>query len=240
MKGLWMKMMKMMYCFRIDKESTITRRSGFTLIEILVALTILAIIIATVYGAFSGTVRIIRSGSLNWNTHQYGRLAIESIRRDLMGALPSQIKDEYYFQGIDNSDGNDPNDSIDFVTTSHIMADPGGNKPESEVCEVGYSISEEHDGILVRRLDLTVDSKPFSGGWLKPISENIVGLNFQYYNGKEWLDQWDPEAELEEDEVQVTGLPMMIRVEVIVKDDNGDEHASSAVVLLALGSKIED
>ena len=68
----------------------------------------------------------------------------------------------------------------------------------------------------------------------------MVGLNFQYYNGEEWLDQWDPEAELEEDEEQVTGLPMMVRVEVIVKDENDDKHTSSAIVLLALGPKEND
>lgn len=214
------------------------RNRGFTLIEILVALTILSIIIATVYGAFSGTVKIIKSGNFSSETQQYGRLAVDAIRHDLLCAMPSPSSSTPYFRGVDDDDG-DPRDIINFVTSAYIMSDPGENRPESEICEVGYFLSEEHEGYLVRRVDITVDSKPFSGGKWKPISANIVGLNFQYYDGEQWLDQWDPEAEQEED--QATGLPSMVRVEVTVKDVNWEEnyevHTSSAVVLLAMAPK---
>jgi len=211
-------------------------RSGFTLVEILIAMSILSMILVTIYAAFYGTVRVIRTGVQRRDAYQYGRLAIEAIRRDLMCAFPVPGA-KAAFKGVYSSSGSysDDNARIDFVAASNIMADPGEDRRESDICEVGYFISEEHDGVLVRRSDPTVDNNPFSGGKLEPIAEKVTRLNFQYYDGTEWVDEWNPEDE--EAEKKLTGLPPIVWIEVTVLDEEGEEHTCSTTVLVAMSSE---
>lgn len=219
----------------IDRKTALPGNgNGFTMVELLIAISILAMILITIYAAFQGTIKVIRTGSRGADNYQHLRLAIESIRRDLVCAFipPGE---EGVLKGIDNDSGGSDMDSIDFVTASNLMADPGEDRRESDICEVGYFISDEHEGVLVRRVDLTVDSNPFSGGRLEPIAEKVVALNFQYYDAEEdkWLDSWDPEAE--EENEQIKGLPPIVWVEVTVVDAEGKEHTSSTSVILELG-----
>ena len=209
---------------------------GFTLIEVLIAISILAMMIVTVYAAFYGTVKIIRLGSVSHDTLQYGRLALETIRRDLMCAFPP-LDGKKVFRGINNPEGYHDHDYLDFVAASNMMADPGEDRKESDICEVGYFISEDYPekGLLVRRVDLTPDRKPFSGGKVEIVAENVVGLNFQYHNGTEWVDSWDPDPDEEdEDAVKADGFPAMVLIEIMVRDKNDLIHTISTTVMLAL------
>jgi len=207
---------------------------AFTLIEVLIALSILSMLVVTVYAAFYGTVKIIRLGSVSHDTLQYGRLAVETIRRDLMCAFPPQ-DDKKVFRGINNPEGYHDHDYLDFVAASNLMADPGDDRKESDICEVGYFISEEYPekGLLVRRVDLTPDKKPFSGGTVEIVAENVVGLNFQYHNGEDWVESWDPEPEDEEEE-KASGFPAMVLLEVMVRDEHYKIHTISTTVMLAM------
>jgi type II secretion system protein J len=209
---------------------------AFTLIETMVAISILAMMIVTVYAAFYGTVKIIRLGSVSHDTLQQGRLAIETIRRDLMCAFPP-LDGKKVFRGINNPEGYHDHDYLDFIAASNMMADPGENRKESDICEVGYFISEEYPekGLLVRRFDLTPDRKPFSGGKIEIVAENVVGINFQYHNGEEWVESWDPDPDEEDEEaVKADGFPAMVLVEIMVRDKNDMIHTISTTVMLAL------
>ena len=211
-------------------------KCAFTLIEILIALSILAMMVVTLYAAFYGTVKIIRLGSVSHDTLQYGRLAVETIRRDLMCAFPP-LEEKKVFRGINNPEGYHDHDYLDFIAASNMMADPGDDRKESDICEVGYFISEDYPekGLLVRRFDLTPDRKPFSGGKVEIVAENIVGINFQYHNGEEWVDSWDPDPdEDDEDAVKADGFPAMVLVEIMVRDENDLIHTVSTTVMLAL------
>ena len=210
---------------------------GFTLIEIIIAVTILSLIVLALYGAFNVTTTIIRAGTQKHETLQYGRLALEAIRKDLLCALPVQDKANQTFRGIHNSTGFYDQDAIDFLTASNILSEPGENKLESDIVEIGYFISEEYPerGYLVRRIDLTTDKSPFSGGKIDVIAENVVGLNFEYHTGKEWVESWDPEAEEKDD--QQTGLPAMVVIEVTVRDENEEYHTVATTVLLAMSER---
>ncbi len=45
------------------------RRAGFTLVELIVASTLLTIVLAGVYTTFSSSVRVWRSGESNYHTY---------------------------------------------------------------------------------------------------------------------------------------------------------------------------
>ncbi|MBN1663825.1 MAG: prepilin-type N-terminal cleavage/methylation domain-containing protein [Deltaproteobacteria bacterium] len=59
------------------------RTSGFTLIEILIAVFILSVVISTVYAAYTGTFRIIRDSEYNGEIYSMARITLERMTKDM-------------------------------------------------------------------------------------------------------------------------------------------------------------
>lgn len=95
-----------------------TRRDGFTLAELLVATTLAAIVMASVYTAFSTTIRLWRIGEVNIETFQDGRIALGIMRRDLYRMVPHSW---HLMEGDE--------DSIEFFTVAQPMDVDTGTFP---------------------------------------------------------------------------------------------------------------
>ncbi len=61
---------------------------GFTLAELLVSTTILAVVMAAVYSSFNNATRLWRLGEENLVSLQDGRIALNIMRKDLVGIVP--------------------------------------------------------------------------------------------------------------------------------------------------------
>lgn len=81
------------------------QRSGFTLLEILVAMFILAIVISTIFGTFSETLKNINHAESQADIYQMARVALKIMNEDLEGSLISGTRN---FSGQDEEiDGRD-------------------------------------------------------------------------------------------------------------------------------------
>ena len=81
---------------------TLTNRrsaSGFTLLELLLAIVILALITATVYGSLSRTESSKRIAESRSELYSAGRQAVMKMANDIEGALPPPSGDRIYFRG---------------------------------------------------------------------------------------------------------------------------------------------
>ncbi|MBN2309714.1 MAG: prepilin-type N-terminal cleavage/methylation domain-containing protein [Candidatus Hydrogenedentes bacterium] len=76
------------------------RNSGFTLAELLVASTLLAVVMGGVYVAFSSSIRLWRIGEANLRTYQDARTAVAIMQRELQSMAPNA---SHLFEGDDNS-----------------------------------------------------------------------------------------------------------------------------------------
>lgn len=88
------------------------RPSGFTLLEVLLAVTILGIIMMTVYGALSRTLSSKLVGEERSEMYSNGRDAVLQIANDVEGATRPGVGDRIYFRGQGGS-GQVP--SLEFV-----------------------------------------------------------------------------------------------------------------------------
>jgi len=61
-------------------------KKGFTLLEILIALSIFAIVIPTIFVSYTGTFRIINETESQADIYEMARIALERIREDLESA----------------------------------------------------------------------------------------------------------------------------------------------------------
>ncbi|MBX3181012.1 MAG: prepilin-type N-terminal cleavage/methylation domain-containing protein [Polyangiaceae bacterium] len=202
-------------------------RRGFTLLELLVAVTILALVSLLIYGAFSG-LRSTRDGvgQVSGRYHE-GRSAMQRIARELQGSFlsfnrpidASLMVRQTAFIGHRGS----PADRVDFTSFAHRRLDRDSH--ESDQCELSYfgSPDPKQRGVtdLVRRVSPYIDLEPDRGGRVQVLATDIDLFQLEYldpYTGR-WQEQWDTTQALG----QKDRLPLQVRVTLVL---NGGRRAA--------------
>ena len=193
------------------------RESGFTLVEILVAISIGAILLTTIYGVF-GSVSGARDRleATGEEYHQarvlYDRLASE-VRSGYFNSASQQTR----LVGGSNSQG------YPFLEFSTTLSTPLFGGRSGGVSLVRYEQLEMEREIRLYRSEWPLlNSQPEQDPQLL-----IVGLKtfvLRYYDGNDWQDEWDS---------QVAGkLPRMIELTVEVELDE-QVHSFMSTIELA-------
>ncbi|MET0592645.1 MAG: type II secretion system protein GspJ [Polyangiaceae bacterium] len=194
---------------------------GLTLIEVMVAVAILAMVSVLIYGAFDGLGRGKKNlGRVNDRYHQ-GRAALSRISRELSSAFLSahqplteqQFRRLTIFKGTSSS----PADRIDFTSFSHQRLERDAH--ESDQNELSYfpspdpKVSGKLD--LARREQPIIDLEPKKGGQVEVLAEDIDHFDVRYLDAQSglWTESWDSS--------QATGqpnrLPFQIKVTLALK-----------------------
>ncbi len=170
---------------------------GFTLIEILLALAIAAVVITIVNMAFFSSYRLSRSVKQEARTYQMVRVAFATMIKDITSAyVPSKVAEDnidmYRFVGINNDEDGVDKDSIYITTASDITFD----RLKGCVCEVDYYLKEMEGGnglyYLMRRDDCTPHHGVTSKGNEFELAEDITGMNIVYVDkDSNEFDNWD-------------------------------------------------
>ncbi len=215
----------------------ILHSKGFTLIEVLLAMAILAVILGVVYGSFSTAGRNIEQAEANRDETDLARTLLAKLSDDLVNAYynpnmklvnPNTNANVnltiLYGKKAEAGEGEDKvrHDSLSLTTlTNERRLD----SKETELLEVGYFFKEKPDGSgysLYRRekRELSADVPPLEGGVEYEISDRVEGLQFRYYNGTKWVDEWDTST--------LGGLPRA--VEIALTLDTGKVYVTQADV----------
>ena len=194
-----------------------SRLRGFTLLELIVALAILAMVAVLIYGAFDSMSRGKKTESIRGDRIRQGREAILRMTRELSAAFlsmhnpqnPALITRTTAFIG--QSGGSF--DRVDFASFSHRRFEKDAK--ESDQCEVGYFVLPDPDNSekfdLVRREQTPIDFEPKKGGVVNVLAENVEAFDLKFLDATTgiWLEQWDS--------TQVTGQPARLPVEVSIR-----------------------
>ncbi|OHB75647.1 MAG: hypothetical protein A2Z34_09485 [Planctomycetes bacterium RBG_16_59_8] len=194
------------------RQSSIRRRSGFTLIEVLLTLTIASVVIVVVYGVLRTTIFAAGEKEDAIEGSHIGPAILNIMRQDLESAI---VTDENVlsFQGIDGGSKGASGDRLDFLTT-RIALVRGADEEEkpffSSLNEAGYQLKESPAGnglfVLYRREQTPVDDDPVKGGDLAELYDRVKSLELLYYDGEEWQKEWD--------NVKSKGMPAAVRIEL--------------------------
>jgi general secretion pathway protein J len=193
---------------------------GFTLLEVLISIAILAFITSLLFGAFSALKRSKDGLSRVQDRQREGRLAMARITRELQSAYLSAhiplnqtlLVQKTIFKG----DHGTPADRVDFTAFANKRMDKDSHV--SDQCELSYYGSPNPDGSgtndLVRRIDTTIDLEPTKGGRIEVLATDIDLFDLQYLDAQtgQWQETWDTS--------QTTGqpdrLPMQVRVILVL------------------------
>lgn len=196
-------------------------RRGFTLIELVVAITVLAFVTMLLYGAFS-TLKSSRDGLARiQDRYREGRIAMARITRDLQSAYISQhvpispalVVQKTAFVGKVGMPGH----RIDFNAFSNIQRDRSAHV--SDQIEVSYYMADnpEQPGTndLLRRTSEYPDLEPGKGGRVDVLASDVDLFELEYLDATTglWTENWDTTQAIG----QANRLPLQVRIRLVMR-----------------------
>jgi general secretion pathway protein J len=203
-------------------------RKGMTLIEAMVAITILAVITTIVYGGFAQTMRNKTRVEAQSDRAHVIRVAMERMVRELSMAFvsvhvnpnPSLRGSLTAFHGYREGRAS----RIDFTSFSHRRLYRDSH--ESDQNELSYFVARhpEHrdQRVLARREQRRIDTEPDRGGEVTILVEDVREFQLEYLDGLtlDWVDSWDAAP----DGTQANRLPIQVRVRLVVPGLNNPRN----------------
>ena len=180
--------------------------SGFTLLEIMIAIFIFSVIVTTIFGSYNSVFtgsEIINEGVTSYET---ARTCLNRMIFDLESihvSFPPQYSppdfngppDPYRIVGNTDNVQTVSFPKLRFTSTAHVSF---GGKTESNIAEIVYYVQATDNGhYLLRRADNLYPYEEFEENANDPVlCENLKSLTFNYFDreGTEY-DMWDSEAE---------------------------------------------
>ncbi|MBF0527185.1 MAG: prepilin-type N-terminal cleavage/methylation domain-containing protein [Deltaproteobacteria bacterium] len=177
---------------------------GFTLIEVMLAVAILAIITTVIYSSLIQGLKTVEECRETQETYQIARVIFDRMIRDLSSAYvspnvkkpptsPSGRKAFYGLIGRRFEDSQGPKDTLCFTSMAHL--DTGGSFDHQVLTRIGYYLDQDplQDGfILYRRDNPALDDDLDKGGVALELGERVAGLRFRYVDPVQGIiDLWD-------------------------------------------------
>jgi general secretion pathway protein J len=192
--------------------------SGFTLLEVLVAMLLLVILSGALYGTFFSLTRGRDMAMEGMETRREVRTTLDMLRREFSSAWYARGNRRLYFVVEDRDSFGKPASTVDFTTISPPRSD---SLPSSDQVAVRYRAVEKDNG---NRLELTREAKDLyvtTKADPYPQMEELAGFLVECYDGVKWVRSWDTAIN--------AGLPKAVRVTIRLKEgDNTVEFSTIA------------
>ena len=174
------------------------REAGFTLLEILVASVIFAILVGALSSLFWGAMRlrertfeVVEGGIPN-------AYVVRLIERDLDHLLPPGGVLAGNLLAEMETEGDARKDTLEFYSASGILSE---KTSWGDIQKITYYLVSPQDGptdagsdlvrAVTRNLLASTEEEPEE----QRLLQNVTSLEFSYYDGEEWQDSWDSTTE---------------------------------------------
>ncbi len=208
----------------------ISHSRGFTLLEVLIAVAIMAGMVSVIYAAFFTASNNVKQAEEIRDTTDLVRTLMSKLSNDIANAYinsgmssPTAPLTVFYGKKVQPSAGIKKSryDEI-YLTTLTNFRTPG--TPQTDLQEVAYFFKEKPDGsgnMLMRRekRELSKDVPVLEGGVEYRLTDRVDGLQFRYNNGSTWSDEWNNK----------TALPKIVEITLLL--DDGSTYVTEVDVL---------
>jgi type II secretion system protein J len=215
--------------------------AGFTLVELLLALFLFALIAGVVFATFAAVASGVEKGRQHIELYRVGRVALLRMAQEIGAAIPSPpsrigtVESGTALLGKKHADGEMGHDRIDFLTVPYRRYSPG--VPSYEICRVAYYVADNLQGktALFREEDCSgeEDERRERATRLE-LTDLAVGLNITYYNAERDYEEWPPTRD------DQNLLPCRVRLALTLRDAQQYERAFITTVALPMRGSCED
>lgn len=194
---------------------------GFTLLELLISLTILAMILVLIFSALRIGIRAWEKGEADIEMHQRRRTVLQLVKRQLSSIVVRKIKENgkkpFFLKGDDKS--------IEFVSCLSIV--PGSSSGNVFVKYLIRAIDKGNGNIIEQLvfyekkylfLSEDEDTEALSYDSFYELFPGVRSISFEYLReysntqALEWLPKWLPEEEKR--------FPLAVKMRLQEKEDS--------------------
>ncbi len=177
------------------------KNAGFTLLEILVAISLASLLLTSIYGVFSTTSAAKEHVEKQGAALHLGRVLISRLDRELLGLALSTQNTFSALKGGENSLG-EP--YLELLTNS-----TGG--PQLGMRQVQYRLGPDPDNrMTIWRAEKGLNET--SANSEERLAQGLEKLSFSFFDGRNWRENWDSRTD---------NLPVLVRAELTLKNTEG-------------------
>ncbi len=220
-----------------------TNNNGFTLLEILMAISIFAIVIGLAYSSYNASFRIIGGATSQSEIYSQAQTAMERIREDLESFYPGETS---LFTGTSDTINGHRADSLEFTSTASVKFHPWQVNSGHSI--ISYQVEEDSETktLSIYRSQQAVttgedDEEKTEKTSALLLSDTLLEVAFDYQDGEgtekeTWADSDEDKEAGDEDGDAAELLPKLIRLTLRFANGNDDELGilfQTAIVLPA-------
>ena len=211
-------------------RSVLGKKYGFTLLEVVVAITIFGLCISLVYVLYNSVTSIVTSVERQAERDSAAKVVLDRLSEDLAAVYVG--KQGYVF--AEQPGGFSTEDAVlDITTTAHLRLDP--EAPQVDVALVRYYLSEQRDAdtFSLLRSDTPVMADIGKNGLPEQqkhlLSDEVLKLEIIYIgqDGEEYTE-WDSVADFDAEQDNNERFPQAYRILLSLGTDEEDKAAFSS------------
>jgi len=199
-----------------------TTRKGFTLLEILVAATMTAVLVGSLYATLYTSFKARAGAERTVAKFRRAELAADFICAELRSAVVPNGILAGTFTGTDGTGaGSLDSDTVSFYRTADATDQDVGQGDIMKV-ELVCEPSSQGTGMdLVRTIRRNLLAQVIYDVPGEVLCRNVLALNLRYFDGVSWLDSWDSTTE-------ENSLPLAVEVDLTLADDEPTSTGAQA------------
>jgi general secretion pathway protein J len=190
-------------------------QGGFTILELLLALTLLVVLVGALYGSYFALFRGRETAGAGMESRRELRTTLDLLRRELSAVLYRRNDKRFRLVVEDRDLYGKPSSTLSFTA---VAPPESGGAAVSDQVDISYRIVEEKGAMLLARQSRDLHSA--AEGLRYPQMEKVEGFLVECRSGDKWVKSWDTAIN--------RGLPTVLRVTVTVRED--DRPVSYTVV----------
>ena len=167
------------------------RREGFTLIEVLLALSVMSVILLLLLSAFTGAARVRETLSSRSRGFRQIRLVLDRVGTDLMGSFASSSREESALSLREDQFSGMPAATLTF--TAFQLPDGDDGHPPAEIVKIRYFPRIGDDGATLE-LHREQSDLPFIANKIPAretrVADGLRAFRIELYDGTAWVKEW--------------------------------------------------
>ncbi len=201
-------------------ENSVKQSAGFTILELLLSITIVALVMSVVYTAFhAGSMACTFGGERAQNFHS-ARLAMQ----DIMQAIENvEYGKTNYLSFVSDGEGtgSGASDSLEFATATKPALLDG--RWHAGIARVKYVLAEGENGPVLQKWVTRITDEDFKDAYVIELSDTISGIDFKFLEEDDYTELWDSESKEK--------LPELVEVTLYVQEGEAAVPYRSAALI---------